>query len=338
MATTENQRPLIKGFAFLLALAIIWLSVFSVSAQTISNENSNNTDTEVNNEIVFPNGDTIKVTEDENIEYLKAVTVQIKVGTREYKEYDVPQGTVQKALDHANIELGKDDTVNKSLDTEVKEDSKIKVNRVTFKVKTKTEKCAYKTVEKKSKDLYVGETKVLKKGKNGKKSVTYTTKLVNGKAKNTVVSGTKVTKKPSKEVILVGTKRKSYKTFGNNPTSFKTKTKGGVGTFVDCNGKKVAYTKKVTGSGTAYTASPSARTSVGDYVHIGGVAVNPNIIPYGSKLYIESTDGSVVYGYAVANDTGGFATAGTAVADLFYPSYDACIQFGRRNINVYVLA
>ena len=35
-------------------------------------------------------------------------------------------------------------------------------------------------------------------------------------------------------------------------------------------------------------------------VYEGGVAVNPAIIPYGSKLYIEAADASHVYGYATA--------------------------------------
>ena len=34
------------------------------------------------------------------------------------------------------------------------------------------------------------------------------------------------------------------------------------------------------------------------------MAVDPDVIPYGTKLYITSTDGKFVYGYAVATDTG----------------------------------
>ena len=70
----------------------------------------------------------------------------------------------------------------------------------------------------------------------------------------------------------------------------------------------------------------------------GGVAVNPNIIPYGSKLYIVSTDGSFVYGYATAVDTGGALMDGSAIVDCFYNTYDECVNFGRRDVNVYVLA
>ena len=66
-------------------------------------------------------------------------------------------------------------------------------------------------------------------------------------------------------------------------------------------------------------------------------AVNPDVIPYGSRLYIEAADGSHVYGYATAIDTGGALMDGSAVVDLFYFSYDDCVNFGRRDVNVYVL-
>jgi 3D (Asp-Asp-Asp) domain-containing protein len=124
----------------------------------------------------------------------------------------------------------------------------------------------------------------------------------------------------------------------NNPTSFKTKSNGGAGTFFDHNGKKVAYKKIVTGPATAYSAQVGAYTAVGSRVKIGGVAVNPRQIPYGSKVYIETPDKKLVYGYAVANDTGGFVYTSSTVVDLFYPLESTCNTWGRRTVNIYVLA
>jgi len=70
---------------------------------------------------------------------------------------------------------------------------------------------------------------------------------------------------------------------------------------------------------------------------VGIVAVDPSVIPLGTKLYIASPDGSIVYGYAVAGDTGGAAYNGDVVVDLFYDTYEECIQFGRRTMNIYIL-
>ena len=68
---------------------------------------------------------------------------------------------------------------------------------------------------------------------------------------------------------------------------------------------------------------------------MGAIAVDPNVIPLGSKLYIVSADGEYLYGYCVAEDTGG-AIKGNTV-DLYYNTYDECIQFGRRDVLVYVI-
>ena len=97
------------------------------------------------------------------------------------------------------------------------------------------------------------------------------------------------------------------------------------------------YTRVLTGSGTAYYAPAGALTATGRLARYGVVAVDPDIIPYGSILYIVSNDGQVVYGYAVAGDTGGALWAGTAIVDLYYNTYDECCQFGRRDVTIYVL-
>lgn len=101
------------------------------------------------------------------------------------------------------------------------------------------------------------------------------------------------------------------------------------------------YSYSIRCSATAYTCqSPSGVTTPGmtysgTPARVGAIAVDPSIIPLGSKLYIVSEDGKYVYGYCVAEDTGS-AIQGYAV-DLYYNSYDECILFGRRAVTVYVI-
>ena len=85
---------------------------------------------------------------------------------------------------------------------------------------------------------------------------------------------------------------------------------------------------------TAYTAGHGGAdytTATGTLVKVGTVAVDKNVIPLGTKMYIVAADGSVVYGTAVAADTG---VRGNIV-DLYYDTYQQCINFGRRTCNVY---
>ena len=69
----------------------------------------------------------------------------------------------------------------------------------------------------------------------------------------------------------------------------------------------------------------------------GYIAVNPKVIPYGTKMYIRTADGSFIYGYAVAADTGGFVTSHPTGVDLFMSTRSACVSFGVRNVEIYIL-
>lgn len=105
---------------------------------------------------------------------------------------------------------------------------------------------------------------------------------------------------------------------------------------LDENGIPVSYQRTVYGKSCAYTAGEGALMSTGKAVDQGYVAVNPDIIPYGSKLYIVADDGEV-YGYAIAADTGGSVRRNAIVVDLFMWSYDDCIQWGAKNVTIYII-
>lgn len=92
------------------------------------------------------------------------------------------------------------------------------------------------------------------------------------------------------------------------------------------SGGKVART--YTMEATAYTRT-GCRTATGIWPSRGTVAVDPNVIPLGSVLYVEG------YGPAVAADTGG-DIKGQRV-DLYMDSYEEAIQFGRREVQVEVV-
>jgi 3D (Asp-Asp-Asp) domain-containing protein len=83
---------------------------------------------------------------------------------------------------------------------------------------------------------------------------------------------------------------------------------------------------------TAYTADSAGgggMTAIGRRAGYGIVAVDPHIIPLGTKLYISG------YGFAVAGDTGG-AIVGHRI-DLGFDSLRSALLFGRRDVTVYRL-
>jgi 3D (Asp-Asp-Asp) domain-containing protein len=79
---------------------------------------------------------------------------------------------------------------------------------------------------------------------------------------------------------------------------------------------------------TAYTFT-GHHTAVGAKTRRGIIAVDPRVIPMGTRLYIEG------YGYGVAADTGG-AIKGRKI-DVFFESRREALKWGRRTVNVYIL-
>lgn len=266
------------------------------------------------NQSVTPSLNTV-ITGDMNIYVYNSKNIKLTTNGTEMT-VKAPEGTVENALNILGYEITDDDILNVDKNAQIEDDMKITLKKVTYVDEKSTEKISYKTVEKDSDDIMTGESEVSQKGVDGEKEVTKRCKYIDGKYDSTKVIDEKVTKEPVDKIVLNGTKR---------------------GTTTDTSGAPISYSYMVSGSGTAYTAAPGALTATGVPVYEGGVAVNPAIIPYGSKLYIEAADGSHVYGYATAIDTGGALMDGSAIVDLFYFSYDDCVSFGRRDVNVYVL-
>lgn len=271
--------------------------------------------------------------------------------------YDVYEGTVSSVFEQIEAPLSEEDILGDGLDRSdwVKDGQTIKVTRVDKEEITEKKAIPFETETKKSDDLYVGETKIQQKGVDGEMLVTTRRVLKDGKVESSEVIEEKITKEAVNQILLKGTKEKvteekattasssssSSSSSSNRNTSpdlsaSQTLTEKD-GVLYDANGKEVSYKKVLRGSATAYCADPGALTATGVPAYVGGVAVNPNIIPYGSKLYIVC-DGGVVYGYATAVDTGGALMAGTALVDLYYNSYNECVQFGRRTATIYILS
>ena len=77
------------------------------------------------------------------------------------------------------------------------------------------------------------------------------------------------------------------------------------------------------------------RGASGQGLSAGYVAVHPGEIPYGTRMFIVSNDGAYVYGIAVAEDCGGDIKGDRM--DLYFPTFNECIQFGRRVCTIYFL-
>lgn len=221
--------------------------------------------------------------------------------------------TVAETLGNLNIDLNKHDVVTPALNSETTPGMNITIERVKKEVQTKEEEIPFEIKKIEDKNMYKGETQVVEKGEKGLKLSTIQNTFVNDEHVSVDVLKSEIKQEAKTEVQKVGTK--------------ETQAQAALGE------RKVK--RVITMQATAYDPTAGSRTAMGTRARVGAVAVDPRVIPLGSKLYIESADGFPSYGYATAEDTGG-AIKGNRI-DLFYSTNSQALRFGRRNVKVYVL-
>lgn len=253
----------------------------------------------------------------------------------EYKKVFLANGTVKDALEKAGIILGANDIVTPSLDTVLDGFAQIKISRVTFETKIETQEIDFETKVIPVADMYIDEETVVTEGVKGEKRVFYSEKYVDGVLEETVFSKETVTKEPVTEVKKVGTKKKEVLSAFKNTGAPISDLKAPSDLELDENGIPVDYAYCVEGKATAYSGDPA--TASGRTPMPGHIAVDPNEFPYGTELYVVSADGSYVYGYCIAADTGGFVEMGNTDIDLYMDNKEMCTDWGNRNVKIYVL-
>lgn len=240
------------------------------------------------------------------------------------KTYKTSCKTVKELLSDLKIKVDDDDIVIPDLDTELKSEGKISIIKVDVKVIEKEVEAPFKTIKKKNKELSHKQSRILVQGVNGKNKVKCKEYYAGDKLIKEEVIHVETIVKPIDQVFEEGTKD----VFTNDRGDFTAR-------------------KAIKMVATAYEAGPRSTgkrpgdkgygiTASGARAKRGTVAVDPRVIPLGTKLYIKSlTPGVPDYGFAIAQDTGG-AIKGNKI-DLFMNTVWECLQFGRRPVMVYIL-
>mgnify|MGYP002647615639 CR=1 FL=1 len=276
--------------------------------------------------IVLNDGDKTNVALNESvsnnsvIEIYRAMPVKITVGgvTNEYR---TTKKLVSDVLAEVGVAASEEDVTPRMTDV-VEAGDEIVVSTEDSQIVTVSEKIAYNTVEIENPDLAPGERVVTQYGSDGEKEITY---------KISYRDGAEVSRERINEVVLADAQ--------DEVVEYSPQEEFEVGKIPAS--RPTNYSRVETFTATAYDASVEDNgpwagvTSTGMPMGYGVIAVDPRVIPYGTKMYIESVDGEYVYGYAIAGDCGG-AIKGNRV-DLFYWSKAQCNQFGRRAVNIYFL-
>jgi 3D (Asp-Asp-Asp) domain-containing protein len=255
------------------------------------------------NDSVEPSRDT-KAKKNMQIIVTRAFTVKVTADGVTREIYTTPV-TVKEAIALAGFTMGDKDIVKTLPETMVGPGQEIEVIRVTQKEITQDEEMPYQVEKTTDSTLEKGLTKTLKSGKNGVARNTLLVTYYNGQEAKRDIIKIETLVQPVNKVVAMG-----------NITS------------VSRGGQRLDFREALYMQATAYTYTGS-RTATGQNPAVGMVAVDPTVIPLGTKMYIEG------YGYAWAADTGG-AVKGNVI-DVFLEENSQCVKWGRKTVKVYLL-
>jgi 3D (Asp-Asp-Asp) domain-containing protein len=173
-------------------------------------------------------------------------------------------------------------------------------------------------------EKYVDYEQVMQEGSDGLKKSVYQECYVDGKLVSKSLEEEFIIKDPVDKIIEVGTNEYEVAT-----------SRGGFRFENELDMVASAYDLSFESCGKNPGDPYYGITASGTKAQPGTVAVDPRVIPLGTKLYIASTDGSPDYGFATALDTGG-AIKGNRI-DLFMEDNSDANNYGIRQVKVYVL-
>lgn len=290
------------------------------------------------NGIVLYEGDKLNVDKESRvkdnmtIEIYRAFTIAV-TEKGERREYRTTKHTTGEALAELGLNAKETDKITPGYHEEISENSEITLIRTSDAVVEVSEEIPFDCTEKINKNLPSGQRKRVQEGKTGEKRVSYKIAYEDGAEVSREKVGEEIVSEPTEQITEVGPRKKIEYYQIASAGSIQTSRSG-----------SLSYSRVISASASAYDASSCGKssshsgygvTATGASAVKGVVAVDPSVIPLGTRMYIVSADGSYVYGTAVAADTGS-AIKGNRI-DLCFNTRSEALNFGRRNMKVYIL-
>lgn len=240
--------------------------------------------------------------------------------------------TAAQLLQRLGLEVSGEDVVSHGMEEPIVDGMELRIDRVVTVRETYTATLPHEIRRCNDASAPEGTEEILTEGIDGELLCTADVTYVNGLETGRVVHSQTVTRAPVTEIVAVGTGAAASAVDPNAMPVI------GDGMITLPTGEVLTYTDTATIRATAYTHTDEGCdfiTSTGTTVRWGTVAVDPRYIPYGTRMFIVASNGSYVYGIAVAEDCGGDIKGDRM--DLYMPTYEQCMEFGRRVCTIYFL-
>ncbi len=251
------------------------------------------------------------------IEYRIGTTYRVLVDGKETAVTTVAQN-VSDVLAAAHVQLGPLDEVEPAPSQRAAAENAISVTHVSAWNETQASAIPRRTEQRLEATVAPGRTQVLEPGADGVKETVYHFEQRGTDPPVRTLVGTRIARAPKTRVVVRGL---------GEYEAFAELAREGISTTLSIAGTALrmiatAYIPQCYGcSGITKTGLPAGH---------GVVAVDPRVIPLGTKLYIPG------YGHAVAGDVGS-AINGRRI-DLGFNHLGDALRFGRREITVYIVA
>jgi len=242
--------------------------------------------------------------------------------------------TVAQLLTRLKLEPTATDTLSHTPDTTIEPGMTVRIDQVLTREETYTTTLPHDTTTCYDPTLAEGTWEVLIPGRDGELRTTAEVTYINAKEVSREILTQHQSIAPVTEVVAQGTGPLPQQE-EPDPNDLPVIEDGYIRLP---SGEVLTYTGTDTVRASAYTHTDEGCdliTATGSRVHVGTVAVDPRYIPYGTRMFIMATSGSYVYGISEAEDCGG-AIKGDRV-DLYLPTYEECMEFGRRVCTVFYL-
>ena len=256
-----------------------------------------------------------------------AVTV---VNCGEQMDILIQDDTVGALLERAGIATGDGYVVSCALDAEPVDGMTITVDHIVTNEETYTVEVPFMVSTVEDPTLPEGEEKILTEGVAGQVMYTAKVEYRNAEEVSREIIDQQAIRQTQNQVVAVGT--------GEEVGKKAKKPLIGDDVIVLPSGEVLTYYKKDTYKATAYTQYDEGchgTTACMTPVKWGVVAVDPDLIPYGTRMFIVNKKGNFVYGIGTAEDCGG-AIQGKRL-DLYMPTLTEAYKYGRQDVTVYFL-
>ncbi|MDR7074842.1 ubiquitin-like domain-containing protein [Fictibacillus barbaricus] len=273
----------------------------------------------LNDHDVIKPGLTAKIQNHTNVEIESAFPVNLVVGGKSQQVWTTST-TVADLLKQQKVSLGELDKVSPVKTEKITGQTQVNVIRVEKVTDVVEEETPFATVNRKDSGLTQGKQSVVQDGEKGKVQKSFEVVKENGKEVSRKLVTTKTLTESKDKIVAIGTKAKPKP----QPVVSRSKAPSNSGDR-EIVVNSTAYTANcsgcsgVTATGFNLKANPGAKV----------IAVDPSVIPLGSKVYVEG------YGYAIASDTGG-AIKGNRI-DVFFSSQSQAESWGRKTIRIRII-